>query len=770
MSSVEEDIRKALNKAPFADPFIETFDAATDSLEAIREAIDGIEAGVYTYCSKSGPAVVEIDDGGEFSVELLNPGNVIIPVGSITPGTYQIDRIRNNVLTTIVPAAAASKAAGRIYCTYQFTVAAGWAVGDLFKITFSGGSVTIGGTTTAFPDAFFYGRIVREEVISDRIGTPPANLVDIVTMLGNPNTAGRTLYDNLGDFIAQTNLKSLLAVLGSGWNTVNKDIYTALITDRLDHTDYGLAALHGDIGDKGVGVDIITRLGAWDGGADPQGDLFQALGVPITNSVWSAVQYIHHAAVAGPAAGSLANVLAEAIYGRTNLKTLNALLGIPDDVNGSLGDRLGFSTVSPFTATENLKDILGNLSTTKNLGGILGAFTTAENLKGILGDLSTTKRLGQILGALDETNTLKAILGAFTATENLKGILGDLTTTKNLGGILGAFTTAENLKGILGDLSTTKRLGQILGALDETNTLKAILGAFTATENLKGILGDLTTTKNLGGILGAFTTTENLKAILGDLTTTKNLGGILGAFTTAENLKEILGDLSTTKNLGGILGAFTTVNNLRALLGTGWTPTINLFDTLGGYTNTNTLKSHVDPIKNADISLITLVTRSIADYIRGIGINIAVDGFSSAAVTANPDGSIFERLEDLKTILDDKVTNGTHNVEVAHGNTEQTVVIFKAHRTGELAVQLDLNALVVAVEGGTVTVRLKHMIDNTTRRIIDRATFIVGTDEIHPTVSGWVDAANANGVEVTIRCSSAVTATRVIPYKIMEAA
>jgi hypothetical protein len=62
------------------------------------------------------------------------------------------------------------------------------------------------------------------------------------------------------------------------------------------------------------------------------------------------------------------------------------------------------------------------------------------------------------------------------------------------------------------------------------------------------------------------------------------------------------------------------------------------------------------------------------------------------------------------------------------------------------------------------------MIDNANRRPIDIATFIVGTDEIHPTVSGWVDAANANGVEVTIRCSSAVTAPRTVPYKIMEAA
>jgi len=155
----------------------------------------------------------------------------------------------------------------------------------------------------------------------------------------------------------------------------------------------------------------------------------------------------------------LTDILAEGVRVRSNDGTLEELLGLPDVANGALGD-------------------------------ILGGFTNTENLKAILGNLSTTKRLGQILGGLDETDTLKAILGAFTATENIKAILGNLTTTKNLGGILGAFDTTENLKALLGDLDTTtpKQLGQILGALTHTDNLKAIIGAFTATNNLKQLM------------------------------------------------------------------------------------------------------------------------------------------------------------------------------------------------------------------------------------------------------------------------------------------
>ena len=345
---------------------------------------------------------------------------------------------------------------------------------------------------------------------------------------------------------------------------------------------------------------------------------------------------------------------------------------------------------------------------------------------------------------------MKAILGNLTTTKNLGGILGGFTTTNNLYDLLGTFTPTENLKDILGNLTTTKNLGGILGGLD-------------VTENLKALLGDLDTTtpRQLGNLLGSLTHTDNLKAIL-------------GAFTATENVKAILGNLTTTKNLGGILGDFTTVNNLKALLGAAFDPTDNLFACLGGYTATthDSLKEHVNSLVIDDLTLggAWHDAKSIAGFVRTMGVIDGADTVNSVAVVANEDGSVFERLEHLKSILDDNITDGTHAITNAHGIAETRVKLFTAHRTGELAVELDLNTLVAAGEGGTVTVRLKHMIDNATVRTIDIAQFIVGVDEVHPTVKGWADSANADGVEVTIQCSVAVpTVNRDVPYKILEA-
>ena len=140
------------------------------------------------------------------------------------------------------------------------------------------------------------------------------------------------------------------------------------------------------------------------------------------------------------------------------------------------------------------------------------------------------------------------------------------------------------------------------------------------------------------------------------LPASSSLYGVLGGFDETNNLKDLLGAFTLVNNLKAILGAFTNVNNLRAILGTSFTPTVNLYDLLGGYTNAagNTLKSHVDTLRNAAIGPTAqpgVLSRSIADYIRGIGIDTASDGFDSSTVGADEDGSIFERLEDVKDNL-----------------------------------------------------------------------------------------------------------------------
>ena len=61
------------------------------------------------------------------------------------------------------------------------------------------------------------------------------------------------LQADVGDFSAQSNLKSILAVLGGGWNTANKDMYTLLYTDLLGHATNGLANIAAQTEEKVAG-------------------------------------------------------------------------------------------------------------------------------------------------------------------------------------------------------------------------------------------------------------------------------------------------------------------------------------------------------------------------------------------------------------------------------------------------------------------------------------------------------------------------------------
>lgn len=118
---------------------------------------------------KSGPSSVEIDDDATYALELYDVGDTVPTTAEITPGNYQIDRVRNAALTNIVASTPASEATGKIYCSEVFSTVAGWAVGDLVLVTFSGGSIVQGGATTVLPNAYFYSRITREEDIEDKI-------------------------------------------------------------------------------------------------------------------------------------------------------------------------------------------------------------------------------------------------------------------------------------------------------------------------------------------------------------------------------------------------------------------------------------------------------------------------------------------------------------------------------------------------------------------------------------------------------------------------
>ena len=87
------------------------------------------------------------------------------------------------------------------------------------------------------------------------IGNPSArsNLQSLEAMLGNPDTAGKNIYDNIGDFVGRTNLKSILASLGIP-DVSGKSLYTCIVTDRLDDGTIGLTAI------KGIGNTIKAEV------------------------------------------------------------------------------------------------------------------------------------------------------------------------------------------------------------------------------------------------------------------------------------------------------------------------------------------------------------------------------------------------------------------------------------------------------------------------------------------------------------------------------
>lgn len=197
-------------------------------------------AGELFYISS--PANLEIDDIGNYNIGLYDVGDGIPTSAEITAGNYQIDRVRNGVLTNIVTSTGASKADGRIYCSETFDAASGWATGDLVLVTFSGGSVTpTGGSTTILPSAYLYSRIVRGETIEGYT---------------------KKIYDEtFGVSPVDGSLASFIATGGTALGTrlpASKSLYDVIALDRLDNGTYGLSAIETELN---ITHDIVAKTG-----------------------------------------------------------------------------------------------------------------------------------------------------------------------------------------------------------------------------------------------------------------------------------------------------------------------------------------------------------------------------------------------------------------------------------------------------------------------------------------------------------------------------
>ena len=154
------------------------------------------------------------------------------------------------------------------------------------------------------------------------------------------------------------------------------------------------------------------------------------------------------------------------------------------------------------------------------------------------------------------------------------------------------------------------------------------------------------------------------------------------------------------------------------------------------------------------------------ESIKGLSQEIAGD-YDSSAVAEDGDGSVLERLEEIRGKTD--VTGSPFTLTAAMTTVEQTVVNYTPTKMGRIAALFDLQTLVNDAYVGTITVRLKYMVDGVTLRTTDRADYLVGTDDVMPTVSGFVTE-GASFVRLTIQANVAVddAPAKTIPFRIIE--
>lgn len=200
-----------------------------------------------------GPAAVDVDNAGHFECTIVDKDVGLVAQANITAGTYTLNRIRAGVTTAISAGAAWSKANGRVYADITFATA-NWDTDDAFTIVPAGDTTYVVGGTTEYPAIPTISGVIAD------MGTIEAKIDAIQT--------------DLGDFSARTSLQSLLTTLGVP-DVAGKDLYTCLVTDRLDSATYGLNAL------KTLVDAVNTDLGNYSGQTNLQ-SLLAALGIPDT--------------------------------------------------------------------------------------------------------------------------------------------------------------------------------------------------------------------------------------------------------------------------------------------------------------------------------------------------------------------------------------------------------------------------------------------------------------------------------------------------------
>jgi len=688
---------------------------------------------------------------------------------------------------------------------------------DILRTGFVDATIANLGTGSIMERIGTIGNVTNNRSVLEGMGLPDTDLTTLYELLvigyttAGANLGTGSIMERIGTIGNADYNRSVLEGMGLP-DLVNTTLYELLVTGYVTE---GLAVKGGALIEKhNYMIDLVedntdsvlNRIGAFDGDADPNGSIFLALGNPVTTSIWDAVQYINHVAFPTvPVAGSLGGFIAS---GGTAIGTLLAdsrsiIDAIGHDGADILTRGLG-NNIGNFEDQTNFKSLLAVLggasfdTQNNSLYGYLvtGADTGAAPAIAENEDGSVLERLEFIQKHLIPDLSGLAFQGTVTAQEG-----GSETTEFYVAGLEGYgddFFNDEYWIQII-KAGAVAPEGEWQNVSDYTSTTgKFVVGAaFGASvdiddeiivvhENIysAGAVDDAALGKNVDddGTQSAIALLRSLIDRIGNVGVS-DIDALIDAVQAdigdpsargfEPSLEQMLGVPDDANgSLYDRLGTFTSVNNLWAILGAGvggFTPTDSLFASLGGYDADDSLKDHLDYV---DVTAIpgAPLTKTMIYYLQAIGSNDADNDFDSPLVVANPIGSVLERLQHLQETLDDNITDGNHDIEFADGVGEVTITTFTPHRNGKAGIEFDLQELIDAGEGGTVTVRLKHMIDNTNRKTIDKEDFVVGVDEVHCSLEGWLDANNTDGAEITVQCSVAVTAARRIYYKIVEAA
>ena len=337
---------------------------AGDSLIAlIKQVLVAVSEAMQLRVEQSVTGTIEEDGMVSFGIGLMD-----IDTGAIASGSIDITGISAVLDISTGGAAFApvgtqptfAKANGLVSVDYRF-LAAEWANGDMYKLVVSGIECTVGADTAYVPALTWSGTLQEGlnvegkidtidtvvDAIQVDIGDPSArtNLQSLLALLGNPDTAGKTIYEAIKN-IRET------AIDGSSTPTANT-LSDTLHKDgsyTFDNTTDSLEALRDamDAYDVTTQTDldaIIAAVITNAAGADVAADIIAMKAVvdAIDGYLDTEIAAITTAVITNAAGADVATdvvalkAVADAIQvdlgdysAQTNLQSLLAALGIPD--------------------------------------------------------------------------------------------------------------------------------------------------------------------------------------------------------------------------------------------------------------------------------------------------------------------------------------------------------------------------------------------------------------------------------------------------------